>query len=86
MSNLPKDCVRQSGGKHIDVWTDGKIYPVDPTTMSTPNFSNATTLLKFAGDGYTGLLEYYHNLLGDKHEISNSNCVLMAQNDQLMQQ
>ena len=66
LSNLQKDCVRQSGGKHIDVWADGKIYPVDPTTMCTPNFSNATTLLKFARDGNTGLLGYCHNLLGDK--------------------
>ena len=86
LSSIAKDSARQSGKKHVDIWCDGKIYPTDPTTMSTPNFSNATSLIKFIGDGQKGLLGYCHHLLADKYETSNLNYILKEQNAYLVNQ
>ena len=54
--------------------------------MFTPNFSNATTLLKFAGEGHKGLLGYCNSLLGNKIEVYNTNQVLMSENEKLVKQ
>ena len=44
--------------KHIDIMYDGRIYPKNPTTNNTPNFSTPSSLLRYVGDGHKGLLEY----------------------------
>ena len=86
LSNTQKQSARMAGAKNIDVWTDGKIYPVDPTSLSTPNFSTATTLLKFAGDGHKGLLGYCNNLHGSREEVFNNNQLLISQINDLIKQ
>lgn len=50
--------MRLSRLKHIDLWCDGSLYPIDPQTVSHPPFSNPTNLLRFTGDGVKGLLGY----------------------------
>ena len=47
--------LRCQGKKHIDIWSDGRLYPNDPITNSTPPFTNCTSLLKYMGDGPSGL-------------------------------
>ena len=45
--------------KHIELWVDGRIYPMDSTWKSIPPFKDITSLLHFVGNGYRvgGLLE-----------------------------
>lgn len=54
--------MRLSGLKHIDLWCDGSLYPIDPQTISHAPFSNPTSLLQFIGDGITGLLGYCNSI------------------------
>ena len=81
-----KKHLRDSAKKHIDIWSDGKIYPVDPTTLSTPSFSSVTSLLKFAGDGNNGLLGYCHHLVADQQQTSAHNQALVDHNHYLLKQ
>ncbi|WP_219824461.1 hypothetical protein, partial [Enterobacter cloacae complex sp. 4DZ1-17B1] len=46
----------------MDLWTDGSIYPKDPTTNAPPPFANITNLLHFTSDGKDGLLGYTKHL------------------------
>lgn len=46
------------GLKHVDLWCDGHLYPLDPRRFSHPPFSTPTSLLRFVGDGTDGLLGY----------------------------
>lgn len=54
--------LRLSGCKALDLWTDGKIYPLDPGNGLPPPFENITMLLRFVGDGFGGLLGYCQRL------------------------
>ena len=54
--------MRLSGLKHIDLWCDGSLYPIDRQTISHPCFSNPTSLLRFIGDGVIGLLGYCNSI------------------------
>lgn len=67
LSRLDKENLRVIGKKNIDLWCDGHLYPTHPLTSAWPNFSNPTSLLKFAGEGHNGLLGYCNSL------SSNSN-------------
>ncbi len=58
--------MRKDGRKHLDLWTDGTIYPCDPLTRATPPFNNSSSLMRFCGDGLTGLLGYTLNLQADR--------------------
>ena len=78
--------LRDSAKKHIDIWSDGKIYPVDPTTLSTPSFSSVTSLLKFAGDGSNGLLGYCHHLVAGQQQTTAHNQALVDHNHYLLKQ
>lgn len=50
--------LRMQGSKALDLWTDGCLYPIDPLTNAPPSFQNITTLLRFVGNGFNGLLGY----------------------------
>ena len=54
--------LRFSGCKALDLWTDGNIYHLDPINGKQPPFQNLTMLLRFVGDGYSGLLGYCQRL------------------------
>src|SRR5262249_14772829 len=54
--------MRSTWHKNIDILCDGSIYPINPNTLSTPPFSNPTSLLRFTGDGPNGLLGYCKTL------------------------
>ena len=58
--------MRQDQKKHIDLWTDGRLYPVDPMTKSTPPFSGCSSLIKFVCDGQRGLLGYTQSLATER--------------------
>lgn len=68
--------LRHQGKKHIDLWLDGNLYPIDPITKSVPPFSNSTSLLRFVGDGANGLLGYTYNIAGDKDLVMLENHLL----------
>lgn len=50
------------GCKALDLWTDGGMYPTDPILHQPPPFHSITTLMRFVGDGFNGLLGYYNKL------------------------
>ena len=54
--------LRMQGNKAIDLWTDGSLYPMDPHSSAPPSFQNITSLLRFIGDGFNGLLSYCMHL------------------------
>ena len=65
-----KEQMRSLGLKHIDLWCDSSLYPIEPFKWSHPPFSNPTTLLKFVGDGHNGLLGYCNALRGESAAYS----------------
>lgn len=62
LSHEQKEQRRNNGDRHLDLWTDGSMYPKDPFTNTPPPFSNITNLLHFTGDGRRGLLGYAQHL------------------------
>lgn len=54
--------LRNEGKKHIDLWTDGSLYPPDPKTGRYPSFHTPHDLIRFVGDGEDGLLGYSSRL------------------------
>lgn len=62
LSHEQKEQRRNNGERHLDLWTDGSMYPKDPFTNAAPSFSNVTNLLHFTGDGRQGLLGYAQHL------------------------
>ena len=63
--------LRMLGHKHIDLWCDGAIYPINPIIASSPPFSNPSTLLRFTGDGFNGLLGYCHSIAASQESQSS---------------
>ena len=58
-SNISKDNCRLQGYRNNDLWTNKKLYPIDPLKNSTPPFKDITSFLLFVGDGgYGALLAY----------------------------
>ena len=86
LTSAEKESARREGKKHIDIWSDGSIYPFDPTTMSTPNFNNASSLLRFVGDGASGLLGYCYHLLQNTHQVASLNNSLLLHNAFMLEQ
>ena len=86
LTSAEKESARREAKKHIDIWSDGSIYPIDPTTMSTPNFNNASSLLRFVGDGAFGLLGYCNHLLQNTHQVASLNNSLLLHNAYLLEQ
>ena len=69
--------LRFSGSKALDLWTDGRTYPMDPRNGLHPPFQNLTMLLRFVGDGYGGLLGYCQRLHGVALSESHARMQLM---------
>ena len=86
LTSVDKETARLAGKRHIDIWSDGKIYPIDPTTISPPNFTNVSSLLRFAGDGNFGLLGYCHHLTENSEKLANMNKSLLVHNAYLLEQ
>ena len=72
--------------KHLDLWTDGRLYPIDPIKKSTPPFYNCSSLMRFIGDGYGGLLGYTYHLVADRDLLRLENQMLKQGNQMLNQQ
>ncbi|MCO5560855.1 hypothetical protein L7F22_014475 [Adiantum nelumboides] len=62
LSQQEKELRRTNKEHHLDLWTDGSIYPKDPTTNAPPPFANITNLLHFMDDGKDGRLRYTKHL------------------------
>ena len=43
ISNYDMQILRYQGKKHTDIWSDGKLYPIDPITKSVPLFLNCSS-------------------------------------------
>jgi len=53
---------RELQEKHLDLWVDGSLYPIDPITEKHPPFSFVKDVLEFIGDGENGFLGYIRNV------------------------
>ena len=62
LSQEKKEQRRNNEELHLNLWTDGLLYPKDPFTNAPPSFSNITNLLNFTGNGRQGLLGYAQHL------------------------
>jgi len=60
----------KAGDYNLDLWLDGSIYPMDPSTGKRPRFYDVKSMLEFVGDGENGLLGYSHGLQNSNTEIS----------------
>lgn len=60
-----EECQRlwSKGKKHIDLWSEGSLYPANPKTRRYPPFHTPHDLIFFVGDGDNGLLGYFSRLL-----------------------
>lgn len=78
ISETEKSERRRNGEHHLDLWTDGSIYPKDPFSNAPPPFQNVTNLLHFVGDGKQGLLGYAQHLeLQGTHACHQRDFLLM---------
>ena len=75
--------LRYQRKKHIDIWSDSKLYPTDPITKSVPPFSNCSSLLRYIGNGANGLLGYAYNLASNRDIMKLSNHFLKQERDTL---
>lgn len=66
---LDLENMRVQDKKHLDIWCDGRIYPKNPLTNTTPSFSSTSSLLRYAGDGHKGLLGYCNALSSHSNSI-----------------
>ncbi|MCO5567205.1 hypothetical protein L7F22_020893 [Adiantum nelumboides] len=57
-AQLSTQQLRMQGCKAIDLWTDGRLYPIDPLSSTHPPFQTMTSMIRFIGDGWNGLLGY----------------------------
>lgn len=87
---LDLENMRLQDKKHLDIWCDGRIYPKNPTTNTTPCFSSPSSLLRYAGDGHKGLLGYCNALSSHANSLkylydilSHENSMIKAQNYKL---
>lgn len=62
---------RKASDNNLDLWLDGRIYPVDPSSGKQPRFHDVKSVLEFVGDGENGLLGYTHSLHKSNTEISS---------------
>ena len=85
-SSLTLERMRVEQKKHIDIWTDGRLYPVDPIRKSTPPFSGCASLMRFVGDGQGGLLGYTQNLAVGRDILRLENYLGKQEIDSLKQQ
>lgn len=77
----PKSCFpekRRAGETSLDLWWDGSIYPVDPTTNKRPRFRSLKELLEFVGDGEQGLFGYVKHL----ESVSGSSSSVLREREQ----
>ena len=53
---------RARGETSIDLWVDGRMYPVDPRTQEPPSFKSTKEYLEFLCEGESGMLGYTKRL------------------------
>ncbi len=83
LSQQEKELRRTNQERHLDLWTDGSIYPKDPITNAPPAFANITNLLHFTGDGKDGLLGYTQHLEMRGLIVEKQRDFLVMENTQL---
>jgi hypothetical protein len=62
---VPKEVLQEEtekGTKDLNLWTNGLIYPPNPSTGRPPEFSGLTSALRFVENGENGLLGYTKEL------------------------
>ena len=53
---------RAASETHIDLWTDGRIYPIDPSTRQPPTFRTTKQYIEYLCEGESGMLGYTKRL------------------------
>jgi hypothetical protein len=53
---------REAGETNIDLWVDGRLYPIDPATECSPPFSTTKQYLEFLCHGEMDMLGYTKRL------------------------
>lgn len=53
---------RARGESNIDLWVDGRIWPIDPRTEEPPSFRSTKDYLEFLCEGENGMLGYTKRL------------------------
>jgi hypothetical protein len=53
---------REASETNIDLWIDGRLYPVDPSAESPPPFRTTKQYLEFLYHGEMGMLGYMKRL------------------------
>ena len=86
LSYQQMDQRRLQGEHHLDLWTDGRLYPKNPQTNAPPPFCNVTSLLHFTGDGKQGLLGYIQNIESKASSLEKVIEVLSCENKELHRQ
>ena len=86
LSYQQMDQRRLQGEHHLDLWTDGSLYPKNPQTNAPPPFCNVTSLLHFTGDGKQGLLGYIQNIESKASSLEKVIEVLSRGNKELYRQ
>ncbi|MCO5571276.1 hypothetical protein L7F22_025014 [Adiantum nelumboides] len=75
LGTLPSSNKRRAQGeKNVDLWTEGCLYPKDPSLNVHLPFTNIPSLLQYVGNGEQGLLGYCKRL--NRHEIAWSEIYL----------
>lgn len=54
--------LRVQGKRHIDLWVDGNLYPLDLATQKNSPFRTMHGLVRYVRDGMDGLLGYCNRL------------------------
>ena len=70
----PRTCFpikRKAGDTNIDLWLDGSIYPIDPSTSMPPPFRLLKAFLEFVCHGQAGILWYVEKLAGPNGYSTN---------------
>lgn len=62
---------REEKLKHVDLWSSGTLYPIDPCSLQHPDFHSVSQLIIYMCHGKNGLLGYCENLMlyGNAHSM-----------------
>ena len=53
---------RKNCETNLDLWLDGNLYPLDPSSRKRPKFQSLAELLEYVAEGENGLLRYVKRL------------------------
>ena len=70
---------RAAGDTNIDLWVDGRLYPVDPATQMPPTFRSTKEYLEFLCNSEQGMLGYTKRLKAGEDAQAMERMILTLQ-------